>query len=83
VCNLNCSNKKTEGNSGFDYYAGLAYIDVTTGNFFATSFPKTDFKEQFLKEIGIEDTPTEYSPQYEIEMTGLHEIDEDAEDFEE
>lgn len=47
-----CSNKKTEGNSGFDYYAGLAYIDVTTGNFFATSFPKTDFKEQFLKEIG-------------------------------
>lgn len=29
-----CSNKKTEGNSGFDYYAGLAYIDVTTGNFF-------------------------------------------------
>ena len=35
------------------------------------------------EEIGIEDTPTEYSPQYEIEMTGLHEIDEDAEDFEE
>ncbi|UTC63620.1 DNA mismatch repair protein MutS [Treponema sp. OMZ 787] len=47
-----CSNKKTEGNCGLDYYAGLAYIDITTGNFFATSFPKTDFKEQFLKEIG-------------------------------
>ncbi|UTC76452.1 DNA mismatch repair protein MutS [Treponema sp. OMZ 792] len=47
-----CSNKKTEGTCGLDYYAGLAYIDVTTGNFFATSFPKTDFKEQFLKEIG-------------------------------
>ena len=30
------------------------------------------------EEIGIEETPTEYSPQYEIEMTGLHEIDEDA-----
>ena len=44
-----CSNKKTEGNSGLDYYAGLAYIDVTTGNFFSTSFPKTDFKEQVLK----------------------------------
>ncbi|AIN93571.1 DNA mismatch repair protein MutS [Treponema putidum] len=47
-----CSNKKTEGNSGTDYYTGFAYIDVTTGNFFATSFPKSDFKEQFLKEIG-------------------------------
>ena len=35
------------------------------------------------EEVGIEETPTEYSPQYEMEMTGLHEIDEDAEDFEE
>lgn len=47
-----CSSKKTEGHRGEDYYAGFAYIDVTTGNFFATSFPKSDFKEQFLKEIG-------------------------------
>lgn len=47
-----CSDKKTEGNSGLDYYAGLAYIDVTTGNFFATSFPGSNFKELVLKELG-------------------------------
>jgi len=47
-----CSAKKTAGHRGEDYYAGFAYIDITTGNFFATSFPKSDFKEQFLKEIG-------------------------------
>ncbi len=47
-----CSGKKTHGSRGLDYYAGFAYIDVTTGNFFATSFPKSDFTEQFLKELG-------------------------------
>ena len=47
-----CSGKKMQKESGLDYYAGFAYIDVTTGNFFATSFPKSDFNEQLLKEIG-------------------------------
>ena len=47
-----CSGKKMQGPRGTDYYAGFAYVDVTTGNFFATSFPKSDFNEQFLKEIG-------------------------------
>ncbi|MGF7108470.1 DNA mismatch repair protein MutS [Treponema pedis] len=47
-----CSNKKTQGCCGSDFYAGFAYIDITTGNFYATSFPKSDFNEQFLKEIG-------------------------------
>lgn len=47
-----CSDKKTQGAKGLDYYAGFAYIDITTGNFFATSFPKSDFNEQLLKEIG-------------------------------
>lgn len=47
-----CSNKKTDGNYGLDYYAGFAYIDVTTGSFFATSFPKRQFIEKFVKELG-------------------------------
>lgn len=47
-----CSNKKTYGLHGTDFYAGFAYIDITTGNFYATSFPKSDFNEQFLKEVG-------------------------------
>ena len=33
------------------------------------------------EEIGLEDTPTEYSPSYEIEMVGLHEVDEEADDI--
>ncbi|WP_074016293.1 DNA-directed RNA polymerase subunit beta [Fusobacterium massiliense] len=33
------------------------------------------------EEIGLEDTPTEYSPSYEIEMGGLHEVDEEADDI--
>jgi DNA-directed RNA polymerase, beta subunit len=34
------------------------------------------------EEVEVEETPTEYSPQYEIDTFGLHEIDEDAEDVE-
>ena len=34
------------------------------------------------EEIGLDENPTEYSPQYEVEMVGLHEIDEEAEDIE-
>ena len=33
------------------------------------------------EEIGLEDTPTEYSPSYEIEMVGLHEVDEEVDDI--
>ena len=32
------------------------------------------------EEVEVEETPTEYSPQYEIDTFGLHEIDEDAEE---
>ena len=28
------------------------------------------------EEIGIEENPTEYSPQYEMDLTGLHDTDD-------
>lgn len=34
-----------------DVFIGFAYIDVSTGEFFATSFPRSDFTEQFKKEL--------------------------------
>ncbi|MGN0728629.1 DNA mismatch repair protein MutS [Treponema sp.] len=33
-------------------FAGLAYIDVTTGEFRATKFPEADLSEYFYKELG-------------------------------
>ena len=33
-------------------FIGFAYLDVSTGEFFATSFPRADFAEQFKKELG-------------------------------
>ncbi len=47
-----CSDKKIEKAGTKDFFAGFAYIDITTGDFFATSFSKADFNEQFLKEVG-------------------------------
>ena len=35
-----------------DVFIGFAYLDVSTGEFFATSFPRSDFAEQFKKELG-------------------------------
>ena len=35
-----------------DMFIGFAYLDVSTGEFFATSFPRTTFNEQFKKELG-------------------------------
>ena len=35
-----------------DMFIGFAYLDVSTGEFFATSFPRATFNEQFKKELG-------------------------------
>ncbi len=35
-----------------DMFIGFAYLDVSTGEFFATSFPRAAFNEQFKKELG-------------------------------
>lgn len=43
-----CSTLKTGDG---DYWCALAYIDVSTGDFFATRFPKRGFLEKFKKEF--------------------------------
>ena len=35
-----------------DMFIGFAYLDVSTGEFFATSFPRATLNEQFKKELG-------------------------------
>ncbi|PIE97836.1 MAG: DNA mismatch repair protein MutS [Treponema sp.] len=52
LASIYCSPKKIQTPFGFDNQCGFAYIDVSTGNFFATSFLKTNFAEEFAKEIG-------------------------------
>lgn len=45
-----CSEKKV-ANSRNDSWCGLAYIDVSTGDFFATRFKKSEFLTKFKKEL--------------------------------
>lgn len=45
-----CSAQKVSGEPG-DYWCGFSYIDVSTGDFFATRFKKTEFLERIKKEI--------------------------------
>ncbi|MEL3905849.1 MAG: DNA mismatch repair protein MutS [Treponema sp.] len=47
-----CTPKHISGSNGTDFFIGFAYIDVSTGEFFATSFPLKAAAEQFKKEIG-------------------------------
>ncbi|MEL3909252.1 MAG: DNA mismatch repair protein MutS [Treponemataceae bacterium] len=45
-----CSSKKVAGSRN-DKWCGLAYIDVSTGDFFATHFKKSEFLTKFKKEL--------------------------------
>ena len=45
-----CSAQKVAGELG-NYWCGFAYIDVSTGDFFATHFKKSDFLNRIKKEI--------------------------------
>ncbi|MEL3899797.1 MAG: DNA mismatch repair protein MutS [Treponema phagedenis] len=47
-----CTPKKYRTEKAFDFYIGFAYIDVSTGYFFATSFPLSEFADNFKKEMG-------------------------------
>jgi len=47
-----CTPKTITRDTVTDFFIGFAYIDVSTGEFFATSFPRSEFDEQFKKEIG-------------------------------
>ena len=47
-----CTPKELRRATVTDFFIGFAYIDVSTGEFFATSFPKRFFEEYFKKEIG-------------------------------
>ncbi len=46
------ANKKTYGIHGYDYYHSIAYIDVSSGAFYASSFLAEDFEKELFKEIG-------------------------------
>ncbi len=46
------ANKKTHGLHGYDYYHAIAYIDVSSGAFYAFSFLARDFEKELFKEIG-------------------------------
>ena len=46
------ANKKTYGRNGYDYYHAIAYIDVSSGSFYASSFLAKDFEKELFKEIG-------------------------------
>ena len=46
------ANKKTHGVHGYDYYHAIAYIDVSSGAFYASSFLARDFEKELFKEIG-------------------------------
>lgn len=45
-----CDSKKVDFGGG-DYLCGLSYIDVSTGEFFATRFYKSQFLQKFQKEL--------------------------------
>ena len=47
-----CSPKKTKGNASQDDYDGIAYIDVSSGNFFCMSFLRKDTEKELFKELG-------------------------------
>ena len=47
-----CTPKEITCGTVTDLFIGFAYLDVSTGEFFATSFPRSDFAEQFKKELG-------------------------------
>ena len=47
-----CTPKEITCGTVTDVFIGFAYLDVSTGEFFATSFPRADFAEQFKKELG-------------------------------
>ena len=47
-----CTPKEITRDGTTDVFVGFAYIDVSTGEFFATSFPRAAFNEQFKKELG-------------------------------
>lgn len=47
-----CTPKEITRDGATDVFVGFAYIDVSTGEFFATSFPRAAFNEQFKKELG-------------------------------
>ena len=47
-----CTPKEITCGAVTDVFIGFAYLDVSTGEFFATSFPRSDFAEQFKKELG-------------------------------
>ncbi len=44
--------KQIRSDDVLDFFIGFSYIDVSTGEFFALSFPKRFFTEQFRKELG-------------------------------
>ena len=72
---LYCSGKKIRTKHGDDYYCGLAYIDVSTGEFFATHFLKSQALEKFTKEFETL-RPNEILMQQSLlaEIKGLGEI---------
>ena len=47
-----CTPKEMTRDAVTDFFIGFAYLDVSTGEFFATSFPRASFDEQFKKELG-------------------------------
>ena len=47
-----CTPKEITCGEVTDAFVGFAYIDVSTGEFFATSFPRSAFAAQFKKELG-------------------------------
>lgn len=49
---VSCTPKETTQDGKTDIFIGFAYLDVSTGEFFATSFPRSSFDEQFRKELG-------------------------------
>ena len=47
-----CTPKEITCGEVTDVFVGFSYIDVSTGEFFATSFPRSAFAAQFKKELG-------------------------------
>ena len=47
-----CSSKQTKGLTSQEYYDGIAYIDVSSGSFFAESFLRKDMEKELFKELG-------------------------------
>lgn len=47
-----CPTKKNEMLKNEQLYASFAYVDISSGEFYASSFPKKEFDTGILKEIG-------------------------------